>query len=52
MAKREKAADLDPDLVAACEKLKLDPASLLASKIYDDRVVVIDSEGRKLSVER
>ncbi len=53
MAKKgERAGDLDPVLLAACEKLHLDPAVLLMYKVYDDRVVLIAEDGRKFSVER
>ncbi len=52
MAKKAVSAELDPDLVAACEALTLDPASVLAFRVYEERVVVIDADGRKLQVER
>ena len=39
--------ELDPDLVAACERLRLDLSNVLAWGVYADRIVVIASDGRK-----
>ena len=44
--------EFDPLLVAACERLKLDVAKVLAWGLYADRVVVIASDGRKLEIPR
>jgi hypothetical protein len=57
MSKQGKSASpderqADAAVVAACERLGLDPATVLASKVYADRVVVVAADGRKLQVER
>jgi hypothetical protein len=44
--------ELDPLLVAACERIKLDVTKVLAWGLYADRVVVIASDGRKLEIPR
>ena len=52
MAKQGKTPEVDADLVAACEELGLEPATVLDWRAYPDRVVVIAADGRKLVVPR
>ncbi len=48
----KKAEKVDPILQAACEQHDVDPASVLDWRAYDDRVVFVVADGRKLQVER
>ena len=52
MAKKDKASDLPPELVEACVTLGVDPGGLLDWRLYEDRVVVVAADGRKLVVQR
>ena len=52
MVKKTEAPDLPPELVEACAALGVDPARVAAWRAYEDRVVVIAPDGRKLQVER
>lgn len=44
--------EIDPLLLAACDRLRLDVKTVLAWGLYADRIVVIASDGRKLEVAR
>ena len=52
MAKQAKTPEVDPDLAAACASLGVDPATVWDWKAYEDRVVVIAADGRKLVWQR
>ena len=52
MAKKDKASDLPPELAEACATLGVDPGGLLDWRLYQDRVVVVAADGRKLVVQR
>ena len=48
MAKKVGAAEIDPVLAAACAAQGVDPAEVLAWRRYEDRVVFVLRDGRKL----
>ncbi len=56
MSKRTSDKAPDPEhpaeLIEACTVLHIDPSSVLDWKQYEDRVVLVCSDGRKLTVER
>ena len=53
MVKKTEAPDLPPEFVEACAALGIDPAARVpAWRAYEDKVVVIAPDGRKLQVER
>ena len=53
MAKRsEKQPDVDPVLAQACAELGVAPGEVLDWRAYEDRVVLVVRDGRKLQVDR
>ena len=50
MAKEKQ--EVAPELEAACARSGVDPAHVLDWRLYDDRVVFVVRDGRKLAVER
>ena len=53
MARRnEKQPDVDPVLQQACAELGVEPGEVLDWRAYEDRVVVVLRDGRKLQVDR
>ena len=48
MAKKVGVADVDPALAAACTAQGVDPGEVLAWRRYEDRVVFVLRDGRKL----